>query len=234
MKNLLERVIADKPECMMRIIEDSSVYQGGIYRFIKEEYWQNDATINIFEVCGSNHPDYIEKSYFNLLLNGKRMNQNLQMFHENPTYYTDSTLKDPTMYYSKHDDKLYLSGDGNHRTTIAKAYFHYLERDDFAGVKLTEYIIDHELDQAFNKFLRLSKERKRPILVAELLSRLVGRDDGAGWQRNKYELSVKVMNVLTGNVLILNLQQLTDLLEELEANPWLRMFRSNKYAKFLR
>lgn len=234
MKKLLEKVIADKPECMTRIIEDSSVYQGGIYRFAKEAYWRNDATINIFDVCGTDHPDYKEKSYLHLLLNGRRMKQNLRMFYDNPSYYTDSVIKEPTMFYSKHDGKLYLSGDGNHRTTIAKAYFHYLEREEFAGVKLTEYTIDHEMKEAFTKLIGITRTMKKPILAADFISELTTKDDGAGWQKNKYELSVKLMNVLTGNVLVLNIQELNNFLEELELNPWLRMFRSNKYAKFLR
>ncbi|MGE4496426.1 MAG: hypothetical protein AB7E48_00990 [Deferribacterales bacterium] len=234
MKDLLERVLADKPECMMTDIQDTTIYQGTLYRFIVEEYWQNNASVNIFQVCGSCHPDYINSPWIYILTDGKRIKRNLEMFRENPGYYTESATKDPTMFYTKHDNVLYLSGDGNHRTAIAKAYFHYIGAEELKGVKLTDNVIDHALAEAFSKLQTMCAQIKKPTLIPELISQLTARDDGAGWQKNRFKLTVKLMNVSSGNIIFLNTDEIYELIEEMKSNPLFRMFRSNRYAKFLR
>lgn len=53
------------------------------------------------------------------------MHVNLPLLDKNPGYYLEDRRKAPTMSFIKLDGKLYVDGDGNHRTCIAKFFFYY-------------------------------------------------------------------------------------------------------------
>lgn len=234
MKNLIERVLEDKPECMMKEVQDTRSFQDKLYLFASEICWNNEATINLSEVCGSCHPSYINKPWLYILLNAPRMKMNLQLFNENPDYYTSNAVKSPVMFFSKHDDVLYLKGDGNHRTAIAKAYFYYAGLDELKGVNLSEYVINHELCHNYKSLTDLLLSLKYQQLTCELLREHVAREDGAAWHKEKYDLKVKVLFPSKQKEILLSQYEISEFIGEIKSNPLLRMLRSNKYAKFLR
>jgi len=87
--------------------------------FVKEFYWNSQASINVFRVKGTQHPDYKGLTWIEFLKKGKRMPLNLGLFEENPDYYLTCSDKKPTMFYQGLDGGyLYIGGDGNHRTAI--------------------------------------------------------------------------------------------------------------------
>jgi hypothetical protein len=63
------------------------------------------------------------------------MGLNLSLQESNPGYYLDDAVKQPTMYFvAIDDDKLFVNGDGNHRTAIARFMFAESGRTMLHGV----------------------------------------------------------------------------------------------------
>lgn len=89
-------------------------------QFATSYYWTGEKIVNVFEVIGTADPDYIGATWIAMLRLGKRMHSvNLPLLQENPGYYFDISEKSPEMYYTRINDRLYISGEGNHRTSIA-------------------------------------------------------------------------------------------------------------------
>jgi len=76
---------------------------------------------------------------------GKRMRSiSLPLLQDSPEYYFSLADKSPDIRYTRINGKLYISGEGNHRTSIAKALFAFLGLQNFGAVKYEEYQVDEE------------------------------------------------------------------------------------------
>ena len=116
--------------------------------YCTEHYWSNNESINVFNVVGTALPDYIGLTWNEFIQVGKRMKLNLSLLQTNPQYYLDKESKKPPMYYVEIDGKLYVDGDGNHRTALAR-FFHTFNGSNptLHGVIVKKYKIDYVLKE---------------------------------------------------------------------------------------
>ena len=63
----------------------------GMRNFVIRDEKHESASVNVFKVVGTKHPNYAGKSWLNLLLKGKRMEHNLKRFIENSGYREDAS-----------------------------------------------------------------------------------------------------------------------------------------------
>ena len=162
--------------------------------FIIREKWENNKTINVFDVIGTAHPDYVGISWIQMLKMGKRMKTvNLPLLEQNPDYYFEEIQKDPPIEYTKINDKLYISGDGNHRTSIAKILFYFLGRSELIGINYREVEIDFEAMELVKYAQGLIAEKKLPLVV-EVKRKPIKRKDGPGWSEDFFLLEFEIVN----------------------------------------
>lgn len=99
-------------------------------------YWTGLKIVNIFEVVGTTDKDYIGVTWITMLRLGQQMSINLPLLREKPGYYFNVTdRKLPEMNFTRINSKLYISGEGNHRTAIAKVLFAFLGLQNFGAVR---------------------------------------------------------------------------------------------------
>jgi len=222
---LLNNIIEPYPDNAGFLIENFAVYH----------YWSDSEPINIFNVIGTAHPDYIGLPWIDMLKAGKRMATiNLPLLAENPRYYFEQTKKEPSMHFTKIDDRLYISGEGNHRTAIAKVLFFYTGNHIFHGVEYSEFSIDHQAVELFENIKRKLLERRMPIEI-QVKRVNTKREDTAGWKKDYYNISFIFTNHKTNKTLILDKNDSMVFLEELNSGTSLikRMFSKGKYKAFL-
>ncbi len=94
--NLTEEIRLIDPDILTQKIQKWDKMEFlNLLPFVKEHYWQNNASINVFRVVGTQHPDYIGLTWLDLLEQGKRMPLNLRLYKENPGYYYETVKKNP-------------------------------------------------------------------------------------------------------------------------------------------
>ena len=199
--NLLVEIKSANPEILNRPIDK---WTAPDMRFVKETYWQDSASVNIFRVKGTQHPDYAGLSWLDFLEKGKRMSLNLNWLKTNPDYYRQTDKKIPSMYYQSIDGgELYVGGDGNHRTAICKAFFYLTGETTLHGVTVTDYRIDNELKSIFDDIKKTIRE-KRLSADIDIVAGTVSRDDSGGWMLEKYSPKIKVMDYKKNRDFVLN------------------------------
>ena len=199
--DLLKEIKDVNPEILNRPIDK---WTAPDMRFVKELYWQDSASVNIFRVKGTQHPDYAGLTWLEFLETGKRMALNLNFFKTNPDYYRQTEKKIPSMYYQSIDGgELYIGGDGNHRTAICKAFFYLTGETTLHGVTVTDYRMDNELKNIFDNIKTTIKE-KRLSMDIDVISEPVSRDDSGGWMLEKYNSKIKVMDYKKNKDFVLN------------------------------
>ena len=116
------------------------------------EYWktQSENFLGVIDVqldlvIGTNHIDYAGKTWLENLGCLKRFSNNYT--REFSLSYLKSLNNDSSIHYSRFGDKYIISGDGNHRTHIAK----------FLGIKyikakVTEFSFDIDFYNLINEF----------------------------------------------------------------------------------
>lgn len=166
--------------------------------FVVEKSWSARHSIDVFEVVGTAHPDYQGLTWRQFLEAGKRMPLNLALHRDNPGYYLDGSVKLPPMYYIALDDSgWFVNGDGNHRTCIARFFFHGLGRTMLHGVHAESYRTDpyaREVFEALSEFIAAHGLRLR----AEPHRKTLSRTDGAGWMRERYLVSIRLRDLRRG------------------------------------
>ena len=242
----LIRDIVENTEAFIRQVQESDSvlnntiepypdlnYVQQLKQFALSYYWTGSKIVNIFEVVGTAHPDYIGATWITMLRLGKRMRSiNLPLLQENPAYYfkvTDAKL--PEMNYTRINDKLYISGEGNHRTAIAKALFAFLGLQNFGAVKYEEYQVDEE---ALSLYTEASQILAHKAIQIQPLSKNYKREDTPGWKKDYYRLSFRLTNVKKDREIRLDKEELKILLGELKSSSrFQRLFKPGKYGKFL-
>jgi len=190
--------------------------------FVKEFYWNSQASINVFRVKGTQHPDYQGLTWIEFLETGKRMPLNLSLFEQNPDYYLTCSSKQPTMFYQGiNGGHLYIGGDGNHRTAIARAYFYIEGRNVLHGVDLKDYRIDWEMRHVFGLIQEVVALRKLSYIV-EPHQRPIKRIDSGSWMEEKYEVLIKVKDLNKREEFLLDIKSAYKFLEDIKKAKWRR------------
>ncbi len=161
--------------------------------FTVSHYWADSTSINVCDVIGTAHQEYAGKSWQWLLENGRRMPHNLGLLDNNPVYYEEQCKKEPSMYFVKLNDKLYIGADGNHRTCIAKYLFDIEGKSVLHGVTLDEYTIDYSMFNLYSLLKEFAVSNNLRWII-EPQRELVERIDGAGWKRDNYKIKIKITN----------------------------------------
>ncbi len=161
--------------------------------FTVSHYWSDNTSINVCDVIGTAHKEYAGKSWQWLLNNGRRMNHNLELLDTNPVYYYEQHKKEPSMYFVKINNKLYIGADGNHRTCISKFLFDIEGRSVLHGVTLDEYTIDYSMYNLYSLLKELAVNNNLQWDI-EPERELIERLDGAGWKRDNYKIKLKITN----------------------------------------
>ncbi|MEW6657353.1 MAG: hypothetical protein AB1424_01705 [Thermodesulfobacteriota bacterium] len=203
-------------------------------QFAVSYYWTGSKIVNVFEVVGTAHPDYIGAAWITMLRLGKRMRSiNLPLLQENPGYYFDTADKEPEMHYARINGHLYISGEGNHRTSIAKALFAFLGLQKFGAVKYEEYLVDEDAMTIFQEVHRMIREKALPIDIHPVKENYK-REDTPGWKKDYYRLSFKLVNYKKDREIVINKEELKILGQELaQASLIKKIFKRGKYLDFL-
>ncbi|MDR3631447.1 MAG: hypothetical protein P4L42_14045 [Desulfocapsaceae bacterium] len=185
----IEKLFGHVPYFADQIIEKYEIFPD-YHKFVTSEYWANEGSVNVLDVCGTMHPDYAGMSWREFLSKGRRMDGNLRAFANNPSYYTDLVRRLPSIFYHKIDARTFVVEDGNHRTCIGKFYLYGLDNPYIHRVHITESTIDWRFADSYRRFLDVSPANWR----AEMVKKSTHREDGEGWMRDFFALSLKVHN----------------------------------------
>lgn len=216
MKNLLQRVEEERPKFADDILEPfPAELQKDINEFSSIHYWNACTIIDVSQVIGTEHPDYADKSWLNLLQNGRRMSINIPLLATNPNYYFETSPKIPPMYFKSVNGKLYIGGDGNHRTCIAKFFFHYKNISQLGGVSIDEYVIDYDFKNICEECIAFIQKKRLPLRY-EIIRQAVKREDIPGWMKEHFSLKAVITNFSNGARFEMDANNMNDFLIESE------------------
>jgi hypothetical protein len=241
--SLIREIVEDTDNFIARVQESDSLLNDEIEpypdvksleRFAVSCFWSGSHVVNPFEVVGTAHPDYIGATWIKMLKLGKRMKSiNLPLLRDNPGYYFNYEDKAPEMHYAKINGRLYISGEGNHRTSIAKALFAFLGMQNFGAVKYEEYQVDEEAINLFEEASQLLARKALPIRI-EPVRENYKREDTPGWKKDYYKLSFRLTNYRKNQEISVGKEDLKILLREIDSSSWLqRILRQGRYGGFL-
>lgn len=82
--------------------------------------------VNLSEVVGTRHPDYIDKSWVELLTilgrDSPRAKSKIELLNGTPEYYLNEEKKETWSFYKDIDG--YYIDQGNHRTVLGRFFFY--------------------------------------------------------------------------------------------------------------
>jgi hypothetical protein len=164
---------------------------------------------------------------------GQRMAINLPLLQENPAYYfnvTDDKL--PDVYYTRINGKLYISGEGTHRTAIAKALFAFLGMQNVGTVKYEEYLVDEE---ALNLYMEATSILTQKAIHIQPVRNNYKQEDTPGWNKDYYNLSFRLTNLKKKREILIDKKELKVLLREIDICTPLhsKLLKHWKYREFL-
>ncbi|RIY05595.1 hypothetical protein [Klebsiella quasipneumoniae] len=197
-KPFIERVLANKPAWTDTQIEPwSHVRYRQAEDFITRHYWTDRGSINVFRIVGTDHPQYAGMSWLDLLHRGKRMDINIPLIESNPDFYTEATQSHQGMCFVSLDGlDWYVSADGNHRSYLARFYFHLQGYGvtQLHNVSLSQYQVDHTFMAACEALSAMvSVLRSQGVYLALLACREpISRDDTLGWKVDSWYTEVTV------------------------------------------
>jgi len=170
-----------------RLLEFDEERHAETIPFTFSETWCAQASINVFEVVGTRNSSYFGWSWLRLLEEGKRMKRNLTLYRQNPAYYLQTAERQPSMGFLTYDGRrLFVGGDGNHRTCIARFAFDLDGRTHLHAVTLQHCEVDWQLMKAFQGMKHTIVRLRLPVSVAASRS-ACGREDAAGWKRDRFD-----------------------------------------------
>jgi len=228
------RKVQDSDSVLNNVIEPYPENIDHLRQFAVSHYWTGSKIVNVFEVAGTAHPDYIGATWITMLRLGKRMRSiNLPLLRDNPGYYFDTDDKAPDMHYTRINDRLYISGEGNHRTSICKALFAFLGLQNFGAVKYEEYRVDEEAVSIYQDVSRILALKSLPIQIQPAPVNFE-REDTPGWKKDYYHLAFRLTNFKKDQEITINKGELKVLLQELDSSSlFQRIFKPGKYRRFL-
>ncbi|HHL34383.1 MAG TPA: hypothetical protein ENJ30_08500 [Desulfobulbaceae bacterium] len=197
--------------------------------YIIEEQRHGSASVNVFRVVGTQLPDYAGKSWFDLLMNGRRMMANLPLFQDNPGYYLETGGKEPYMHYRSIDGgDVYIGDEGNHRTCIARFFFFTQGLTTLHGITLDDYRIDWAFKELCDELRDLTERLRVPIRLTAVNRKLVNRQDAADWRLDSFTLTAKVIDTRRHETYELDKDGLCRLLDEMRKPWWQKVLSGRK------
>lgn len=185
-------------------------------RFAIYRYWSYSESVNVFQVTGTACSDYNTKiTWIDMLKAGKKMQFNLELLLSNPDYYFSIDKKIPDIQCAKIDDNIYISGEGNHRTAIAKVLFLFSGNSILHGISYEEYKFDYEMFNLFEKLRIIISEKRLPLEVIPV-RKAVKRDDDPGWMKEYYKIFFKIKDYKNKTETVLNKEQAKQYIESLK------------------
>ncbi len=221
---LFERIIKNPPSWAYDKIQAWDInYLKNAQPFCVRHYWTANGSVNVFRIIGTSHQQYQDRTWLELLMSGKRMNINLPLQDKNPQYYFSTENKLPSMYFNTFDGiNFYVGTDGNHRSCIAKFFFHELGITHLHGVIINHYDIHHEFFNIYHLLLDKIRLLNLPVTLTPK-THAVKREDTAGWMVDHFEpyLEWNEFDSLTQSEKIMQLdyRQAKEKLVELQSSP---------------
>jgi hypothetical protein len=235
-KRIAEWIADNREEVIRRaeghLAEVIQTYPEHLEKFVEVEEYYSSTSIDVFEVVGTNHPNYMGRFWAEMLRVGVRMsNINLPLLKRNPGYYFEKTPKKPPMYYAEVDGKLYIYGDGNHRTSIAKVLFSYTGHRELHGVTLHRFFVNHRKIRLIEELKKVARA-KGIFLEIEMERRRVRREDREGFHRDYFQIDVKVVGKSGKSLVIKTDEELRLLINELRNLNWFRkLFWKGRFSE---
>lgn len=197
--------------------------------YIIEEQHHGSASVNVFRVVGTRHPDYAGKNWLDLLMNGRRMMVNLPLFQDNPDYYLETGAKEPYMHYQSIDGgDVYIGaeGKGNHRTCIARFFFFTQGLTTLHGITLDDYRIDWTFKELCDE-LKIVAEQLRLPISHTVNRKLIDRRDAADWRLDSFTLTASVYDAGRHETYELDKEGLCRFIDEMK-KPWWKKILSGR------
>lgn len=168
--------------------------------FLSVHYWIESGSVNVHRVVGTSHWDYQGMTWLSVLMSGKRMKNNLQDLMDNPRYYLQPVIRQPSIYYNTVDGlNFYIGADGNHRTCLAKFFLGAQEKSQLHNVTLNHYQVDTAFYRCYQQLKLIVQTMGLSVdLYPEIKS--VGREDTAGWKMDRYQTLLVWKDLKSGNV----------------------------------
>jgi hypothetical protein len=156
--------------------------------------WRDGVAVPYGAIVGTAHPAYAGRPWTNLLLNGRRMPENLHLLTANPRYYLPGP-KPPTMSFVSFDGgkSYFIDADGNHRSCIGR-FLGATEALD--GVQVTVYRFTPERARLLRAYARAAAAlaaaaRPQGLLQIDVYARK--RSDGAGWKVDSTQVRIRYL-----------------------------------------
>lgn len=230
----LRKLITEEPfEIATQIVKSYQDTEEEIRGFVLDKFYQKNTDMDVKRVTGSNHPDYINQPWSYLITDGKRSSIRLDELAKTPEYYL-SDIQEEKPNFVKIGQDIFIVGDGNNRTIIAKFFFHFnrdkIDEPLLRNVTLTEYVVDwesliikKEIDSLLNetRFAHLSL-----TLLTDNFSN--GCSDKCRWHLYNNELDGEDRSIK------LTRAELPALLAELKSDNFLKRLFGRGYSKNLR
>lgn len=199
--------------------------------FVIDKVCHENAQIDVNDVVGSNHAGYIGNPWSYLILSGHKSQSNLTELCSDPEYYLSSDLKDD-LNFKKVNGDIYIIGDGNNRTTIAKFFFHFnkdkVEQSLLKGVHVEELLVDWTTLHVKDEIEALLESPRFEHLTLKL-SPEYSADQEKVYRWHLYNKTLK------GGVGIkLTRHQLPELLDGMKSDNFFSRFFGLGYSKDLR
>ena len=178
--------------------------------FVTLEHWSDlrmsGTGIDVFRVVGTTHPDYVGKTWLDLLTSGKRMTSNLELLSENPGYYRDEFFGKPMDYLTLDGERFYVGADGNHRTCIARFFLDGGPSTALENVEITRYRVDEPFYALYREATAFIDQHQLAIRI-DPLRRPVRREDGPGWKVDIHSVVLRWHDLQAGTRAELDLEQ---------------------------
>lgn len=193
------RVLADLPDWANTPIQPwDAVRFRQASDFATHHYWTSQGSINVFRIVGTDHPQYAGMTWLDLLHRGKRMDINIPLIEKHPAYYTDAEKQHAGMSFVSLDGiHWFVSADGNHRSCLARFYFHLQGQGltQLHNVSQSVYRIDDAFMSACQDMTRLMPELARQGVHMTLNTRRlpVSREDTPGWKVDMFRTEAELM-----------------------------------------
>lgn len=203
-------------------------------QFATSHYWSDSESVNVFRVVGTAHPDYNNGiTWIDMLKVGKRMHLNLALLAQNQGYYYENKRKEPDMHYTKINDEIYISGEGNHRTAIAKVLFYFTGDTILHGIKYEEFEIDFRLMDSYRKIKEILFQ-KYPHVELQVSPKIYKREDTAKWKKDYFNISFLLINHRKGKSFEFDSNESESILRELSSiNLINKIFSKSKLKNIL-
>lgn len=169
-------------------------YPRDCHAFVTKHYWSDEASVNVFNVVGTDHWDYQDKTWLSFLQGGKRMVHNLQKLEDNPDYYLNLSSRHPRIHYYTTDGlQYYVGSDGNHRTCLARFFLFEQAQAYLHRVTVDHFQVDWLFYDLYKRFRQLIIAQQLPYELTAT-TKTIGREDTAGWKTDLFEPRVILYN----------------------------------------